>query len=408
MVWLKRSVTKKYQTWLRVEEASLNLMSPLVSSVVEKLTGLMRHGELPAGQPLPSERQLADDLGVSRPILRAAIRILEKEDMLLCKPRCRPVVRISEAKAARQAEAGGNRHIALWLWPNSVEYAAATILNGIQRGGLPESTHLVVSGAPASDDWDAVLQAEERFLLSLAEDPQAAGGIVWYLGGEHNLPALRAVREAGVPLVFVDRLPPVEFDADFVGTYNERAACEVIRHLAALRHRRIAVLTNLDKVSSVLERETGFRRGLAEAGLDADLFREVHNDLEEDVAEAIDFLLALPEPPTAICGINDGIALHIHDVLTSRGLEVPRDISVVGFDGLLGWLPGGGYLTTAHQDFLGIGQTAAELVLRRIQTGAPRAFRHVLLDAPLREHGSTGRAREAILFTPCDLRKSRP
>ncbi|CAN5659741.1 hypothetical protein BH11ARM2_BH11ARM2_16680 [soil metagenome] len=386
----------------------MNPVSPLVSSVVDRLTDWVRNGGLPTGLPLPSERQLADDLGVSRPIVRAAIRVLETREFLVCKPRCRPVVRMPEAKPLKQIWTGGNRYVALWLWPNSVEYGAATILSGIQRVSLPESLHLTVSGAPASDDWNVVLQAEERFLRSIAENGQATAAIVWYLGGEHNLPALRAVHKAGVPLIFVDRLPPEGFEADFVGTNNERAAGEIIRHLVSLRHRRIAIITNLDKVSSVLERERGYRRALTEAGLESDLFREVGHDDESDVAAAIEALLALNEPPTAICGINDGIALHIHDVLTSRGMDIPGEISVVGFDGLLGWLPGGGYLTTVHQDFLGIGQTAAELALRRIAAGTPAAFRHVLIDAPLREHGSTGRAREATSSSPCNLRKSRP
>lgn len=375
-------------------------VSPLVATVASELASRIRSGALPSGRTLPSERQLAEEFGVSRIVIRAAVKEVQGMGLLLCKPRCRPIVQPSAPLERMPETAAGPRTIAIWLWPNTADYAAASILKGIQRAVRPDQARLVVASA-AGDHWWAFVDSEERFLRSLAEDPHAMGAIVWYLGGERNRPALDAVRSAGVPLVFVDRLPPDDFDADFVGTNNDSAAYACVRHLVELGHRRIALITNSDKVSAVREREAGYRRALAEAGIAYrdDLLWEDRLDLPEGVEAALDSLLGLPHPPTAIFGINDHIALQVHEALVSRGIDVPGRISVVGFDGLLRWVPGGGYLTGAQQDFSTMGQLAAELILRRAQEGAPRAYRHLLLDAPLVLKGSTDR-REPVGSEP--------
>ena len=94
-------------------------------------------------------------------------------------------------------------------------------------------------------------------------------------------------------------------------------------------------------------------------------------------------------PPTAIFAVNDHIALQVCDALRERKIAIPYQMSVIGFDGLLRWVPGGGYLTTSLQDFERIGRLAAELVYHRMGFGTADACRHILLDAPLLVRGTT-------------------
>ena len=367
--------------------------TPLIVSISGRIAEMIRHQELPPSHVLPTERELSDDFGVSRGLIRAAIRDLASKGLIEVKPRCRPVV--LPGGAAQPSAKTGKRHIGIWLWPNTGDYAAASILKGIQGTDIGEDVRLLVANA-VGGDWESIFDSEANFLRSMAEDPEEAGVIVWYLGGRRNLSALQALRASGVQLVFVDRLPPSEFPADFVGTDNEAVARRTVQHLISLGHRNIAFLSNIEPVSSVREREAGYRRALKDAGIpfrDGYVLRDLV-DVREGVESALLACLKLEVQPTAIFAVNDHIALQVCEVLQDRKISVPQQMSVVGFDGVLRWIPGGGYLTTHLQDFERIGQLAAEMVIKRMTSGAPTAYRHVLLDAPLLDRGSVGPPRE--------------
>lgn len=396
--------------------------SPLVVAVIEGLKRRIQRGDLPAGRGLPSERDLAKEYEVSRVTVRAALRELEEEGFLLCKPNCRPIVRGPGNRTSNKLSPattdnddvplrkGDERDIGIWLWPNTAEYCASSILKGIQFAELPRDVRLVVANVPGGRDWEACLEAEERYLLELAEDPRVMGSILWYLGGERNRHALAKVRAAGIPLVFVDRLPPPGFEADFVGSDNESAARRSMKHLIDLGHRRIALITNSDAVSSVMERETGYRRALNEARIpfERELVFQDMVDEPEGVEVALDELLQLPDPPTAIVAINDHVALQVNAALQARGISVPGDISLSGFDGMLRWVPGGGFLTTCCQEFERIGQVATELLFQRSKGIFGATFRHVLLDAPLMIAGSTAEPRSSSVLDCTTVNWSTP
>lgn len=322
--------------------------------------------------------------------------------LVQARPRCRPVVAPNQngPKPSRPL-------LAVWIWPSIGDYAAARIFKGIQETDLGREARLVVGHAVGSD-WKSRFESEDRFLRSVARDRDHVGAIVWLLGHQRSIPALRALRAIGSPVVFVDRLPPRGFAADYVGTNNESAAATGVRHLLRLGHRRIALITNIDEASSVNERERGYRTALASAGIrvDESLILLDSDDEPQGVETAIDQLLASNEPPTAIFCVNDRLALQAYDTLQKRGIGIPAEMSVLGFDGMLRWLPGGGHLTTLVQDFERMGQLAAELVLERIQFGPPEAYRHVLLDAPLHLGGSTSAPSRYLSRQPPSLQEN--
>ena len=365
-----------------------SMKSPLTTAIAAQLVERIQDGRLRPGQPLPSERELSIEFGASRGVIRAAISELALQDYLEVKPRCRPTVVLRKRQA--RSLVSGKSNIAIWLWPNTGDYAAASILKGIQSADIGNDFNLVVANA-GDGDWDSIFESESKFLMESHQDPQVAGLIIWYLGGERNLPALRSVRESHIPIVFVDRQPPTEFCADFVGTHNEGAAQRAVQHLIELGHRQIALLSNIEPVSSVRERESGYSRALREAGIP---FRPEYiirdqEDGPEGVDSLLDQLLSMDVPPTAIFAVNDHIALQVCDALRERKIAIPNQMSVIGFDGLLRWVPGGGHLTTSLQDFERIGRLAAELVYQRMGLGTVDACRHILLDAPLLVRGTT-------------------
>jgi len=359
----------------------------LATGVAHTLEARIREGTLPFGRALPSERELAAEFEVSRGVIRAAIGALAEAGLIDHRPNHRPVVR----NQPRTANAGGTRKLGAWLWPNSGHFAAASILKGIQSTDLgPNAQVIVASGA--GDDWSSVLDSEREFLESMADDPATLGVIAWYLGGEYNLPSLQKLQDRKVPTVFVDRLPPAGLDIDYVGTNNLDSAAQAVQYLLNLGHRRIGMISNIDPASSVAEREEGYCRALLDAGIriqDEWIQRATH-DAVGGVVLAVEAILQSPDRITAVFCINDLLGLHVYDILVGMGVRVPEDFSVVGFDGLLRWAPGGGYLTTMRQDFERMGRLAATMVEEKALGKAPALNRRYLLDAPLTLGASSG------------------
>lgn len=333
------------------------------------------------GRPLPSERDLAAQLGVSRSVVREAIQSLAQAGTLVSHRGHRPVLNTAAIAPVRRTK---GTHLAVWLWPNTAHYAASSILRGIQSAKLdPEVQVLVTSGVLG--DWESVLAAEQDFLERAAADPETLGIILWYLGGDRNLDTLRSIQQRGIPLVCVDRLPPGDVEVDFVGTNNEDAAYKAVQHLIQSGHRRIACISNIDPASSVADRERGFFSALKDNGLhvEDDLIQRATYDSPESMEWLCDFILNQKEPITGVFCVNDQLALNFQEALTRKGIKVPERLSLVGFDGLLRWLPGGGTLTTMSQDFERIGRIACTLVVERASQKPSNRSRHYLLDAPL-------------------------
>jgi LacI family transcriptional regulator len=134
----------------------------------------------------------------------------------------------------------------------------------------------------------------------------------------------RYVRIAAVPLDAPDRM---------VVSHDGEGAAEAARHLADLGHRRIALITGPAAFRSSVERRRGFEAELVARGLALDpaLIKAAGYTYETGLAAARD-LLSLPERPTAIFALNDEMATGVYRAAREIGLEIPRDLTVVGFD----------------------------------------------------------------------------
>ncbi len=359
---------------------------------------------------LPTERELAEEFGVSRTIVRRAIEELERQNLVVRSPRCRPVVK--RPTVGNVSTESRRLTLGLWIWPSATFPGASAILRGIYRTLDANRFRLIVE-SPVDIDWRSVVHSEAQFLQRITRDNDVAGALLWYLGGEANLPVLQEVRSAGIPLVFLDRLPPAGFPADYVGVDNRHAAYQLVRHLISRGHRIIAHITNVDNASTVHERLQGYRDALLEADIpfrpELVLTETVAPEAGyRDVHEALaDQLLHLPEKPTAVFCVNDVLALRLVDALRNRGVRVPDDMAVAGFDGLERWLPGTPFLTTANQPFERIGEWAARLLLRRLESGDKAPYQQVLLEAPISIHASTRHPRREA-ENPFQVRRDHP
>jgi DNA-binding LacI/PurR family transcriptional regulator len=167
-----------------------------------------------------------------------------------------------------------------------------------------------------------------------------------------------------VPIVLINNQHPGQF-VHSVMIENLAASREATEHLIALGHRRIAYVGDQFGHHSDAERFAGYQGALKAAGLPFLPDLVVHGDGKADGGPtAMDRLLDLPDPPTAVFCYNDMTALGVLRSIYRRGLRVPADISVVGFDDLFFASYTNPPLTTVRQPRRKMGQMAFESLLK--------------------------------------------
>ncbi len=180
-------------------------------------------------------------------------------------------------------------------------------------------------------------------------------------------------------------------DCPHVRVDDHAAARTAVEHLLTLGHRRIAMIRTSDtdgtRWSSDVERLRGYRNALADAEAPAPPDYVVTRPFGVAAgADGVDHLLALPEPPTAIFAYSDEIAVSALQRLRSRGVAVPGQVSVVGFDGHP--LASVFDLTTLDQGVAEQAARTAATVVSLLRDGAV-AERFVVREAELVVRGST-------------------
>lgn len=156
------------------------------------------------------------------------------------------------------------------------------------------------------------------------------------------------------------RLPTIRID-------NEGAAAQATAHLLDLGHRAIAHISGpVPEVMSV-GRAAGWRGALVAAGLDVDNRLEVWGDFSLAAGEAaVDELFARGVPFTAIFAANDEMAVGAINRLRAHGLDVPGDVSIVGFDDTIFAVASNPPLTTIRQPQRQIGVEVMRMMIARL------------------------------------------
>ncbi len=210
-----------------------------------------------------------------------------------------------------------------------------------------------------------------------------------------------------LPLVYVDQDPSPGIPC--VNVDDRGGARAAAEHLLALGHRQIALLTSpvtdavgegLDSADPALsypqrERQLGWLATLGAAGLEpVRTIRAPHALGEADSAEVGRLLFDVEPRPTAVLCFSDVLALAVMRAATERGLDVPADVSVVGFDDSPLSRHSQPLLTTVRQDVAAKGRLAAEALIAAIGAGTANGAsepEHVLLPTELVVRDSTAR-----------------
>lgn len=177
---------------------------------------------------------------------------------------------------------------------------------------------------------------------------------------------LQTLRDRQFPYVVIDQHGFDDFSPT-VSANNYQGAYKAVEYLIGLGHRRIGHITGSYDLSSAVDRYTAYQDALQAHGIPFDPSLVIGGDFQQPGGyRAALKLLDLPERPTAIFAANDASAFGAMEAVRSRGLSIPRDISIVGFDDI----PQAAHvyppLTTVRQPMAEMGRIATRMLLRYI------------------------------------------
>lgn len=202
-------------------------------------------------------------------------------------------------------------------------------------------------------------------------------------------PKVMELVKSGYQVTCVDRdMKGVEVDV--VKVNNEEATYDAIKHLINLGHKRIGHVGGQWDIPTTQSRLAGYKRALLESGLpiEEELIITKSSNFQNG-AEITNTFLDLQNPPTAIFTSNNLMTLGALRAIHSRGLSIPNDVAIVGFDDMYWSESLNPPLTAVHQDGFEIGRRATELLLKRMDE-PNRPHIKVILDAKLRIRKSCG------------------
>jgi LacI family transcriptional regulator len=257
---------------------------------------------------------------------------------------------------------------------------AVEILRGVEDWCASHGTSAAVSavrhGSARPASWTSALASHET------------DGVI-LVTSELTVPQLRQVRDEGIPLVVVDPVSLPDPDLPSVGATNWAGGLAATEHLVNLGHQLIGAITGPAGYLCSRARIDGYRSALERAGLGFDPALVRHGDfLHEGGYTRGGALLDLAQRPTAIFAGSDEQALGVYEAARQRGLRIPQDLSVVGFDDLpaAAWVSPP--LTTVRQPLADMGRVAAEMLGELIE-GVPLRSQRVELSTELIVREST-------------------
>jgi LacI family transcriptional regulator len=309
-----------------------------------------------AGGRLPTEVELAEQLGVSRETVRLAAEALQREGLLVKIRRKGTFTR--SPRGPLQFQAAGSQTLGYlqvdFRTARGQEEAVNRASSGLMlQGAIAEAGRagyrLVVQHTPHT-------RLREGFAQLHQHTPMR--GVVFASYGDEKV--LRRVVGLGLPALLLDHdlhLPRVNSVRD--DSFED--ARQAVLYLASLGHRRIA-FAPWHQADLNPWRLRGYRQGLRDAGLPRRRRWEIPTELTEAGArQVVEAWLGLAPRPTALYCFNNTLARFVADEVRRRGLRVPHDLSVMGAGGedVLG-------LTCLQVDWYQMGRTAIQVLLRAV------------------------------------------
>jgi LacI family transcriptional regulator len=235
----------------------------------------------------------------------------------------------------------------------------SSILAGAAEALAEIDLRVVLS--PTGHEHDREVSLLERLMHGVTD------GALIVMPEESSLELERLV-DGGYRFVVVDPIMPLAERIPSVSAAHASGADQAMQHLLGLGHRRIAQITGPRGWLATEDRRRGYHAALASAGILPDPGLEVEAIPEIPPGRAAaEQLLDLAEPPTAVFAFNDNIAIGAIQAARARGIRVPEDLSIVGFDDVEPATIVTPALTTVRQPLAEMGRTGVSLLNRLLE-----------------------------------------
>lgn len=332
----------------------------LYLKALEKLKKEIINGKYPFKSKLPSEKNLAEKLNISRTTLRKVLETLKEEGF------------IESLKGSGWFVCNKNilRYIPIIISSDDSNYRKNEILKGIQD----YLTKIGFSPLLTFSELDS--QKEVELILKLVNDGYK-NIIIYPLSSESNVSFYQEIMRKDINLIFIDTLPH-KITCDYVTSCNFLGGYEATKKLIKSGHKKIAFCSFLspEVANTVSERYSGYLSALEQHNLnvyDEEIFIRKnlsHNEFVENIISNI--------TATAIFASSDQLAVMLLNKFST--LENPP--SIIGFDN--SFLAQSLNLTSVEQNFYEIGKTAAELLYKRI-INPTKNYEHIYIPISLIE-----------------------
>jgi LacI family xylobiose transport system transcriptional regulator len=241
------------------------------------------------------------------------------------------------------------------------------IILGVERVARENGMSVILTESgdrhsPGPEWIDGVMQRRPSGVVLVFSD----------LSPEHK----KQLRTRNIPFVVVDPAGDPAPDVPSIGSANWSGGVLATRHLIEMGHRDIAVITGPDDMMCSRARLSGFRSAMDAAGIPIreELILEGQFRRMDGVVRGTE-LLSLPNPPTAIFAGSDLQAFGVYEAARAKGLSIPDDLSVVGYDDLQIAEWAGPPLTTVRQPLTEMAEQATRLVLRMAEADPEQSMR---------------------------------
>jgi len=222
-------------------------------------------------------------------------------------------------------------------------------------------------------------ESEDSFIRDL--ESMWVGGIILAPSYSENR-NLEILKNTKVPLIIIDR-EIKNINKDLIVINNQKGAYEITKYLIENNHKKIIFLGGPSYTMTAQNRFKGWKKAMQEANiLDTNL--SFWGDFAiESGYKMMENILNTPSSVDAVFACNDLIAIGAMEAIDNKGLKIPDDISIIGFDGIYISKFTKPKLSTYQQPIYEIGKIAAELLINRIEKTEKAKMKRLVIDGNL-------------------------
>jgi len=342
---------------------------PKYKQLQSEIERLIAENVLEVNTRLPGENEFFDRLGLSRTTIRDALQALEEAHLIYRVHGNGTFIGSKPASLYKKKDKnrfGKVKHVIGVVVPNITNEIYPLIIDGVEKA--VSSRHICVLSANSGGSSERQYRNINEMLNNSVE-----GLILEPIYADVNSKEERLVsllEKLNIPIVIISNDIPL-LNCSKVMQNDEEGGRLVTEHFLDHGHKRIAYIYN-DRIGAAYERRKGYRAALSAAGIAHDAALEIpYNDEQGLMYPGYFFTKQLLEKPelgvTAIFYFNDDLALQGLTAAQNLNLEIPRDLSIIGFDDIPRSRLSGIQLTTFSHPKALLGGWAASLLLEQFE-----------------------------------------